>query len=147
MRPPPTTFPETPGKLFDLLHEMFGFGYYDDIATEETGGEPWHKVRMGEVSRLKGLLRNRRATEKQVTIAAWHARLTGQVVMKPSDLFALIPKAMRAYNNALAEGVQQDLAAEIATAIDEAQEAGELEWVQRLIRANSRSALEEWRSR
>jgi len=144
---PPTTFPETPGKLFDLLHEMFGFGYYDDIATETTGGEPWHVVRMAEVSRLKRLLRDRRATEKHVTIAAWHARLTGQVVMRPSDLFALIPVAMRAYNTALAEGVHQDLAAEIAVAIDEAQLAGETEWIQRLIRANTRSVLEEWRSR
>ena len=143
----PTTFPDTPSKLFDLLHEMFGFGYYDDLATEATGGEPWHKVRMGEVSRLKRLLKDRRATEKQVVVAAWHARTTGQVVLRPADLFALIPTAMRAYNVAMAESSNQDLATEIADAIEEAQEAGETEWIQRLIRANTRSVLEEWRNR
>lgn len=136
---PPTEFPEGPGVTFDQLHEWFGFGYYDDLVTDV----PWHKVRMGEIAKLKALLNSRRSTTKQVLIAGWFARSTGRPVAQMHDLFALIPEAMRAYN-----ARQRDLdVGDRESAIADAIEAGELGWAERLARSTDPAVLNEWRSR
>lgn len=45
----PPHCPNTDGKLFDVLHEMFGIGTYDDLS----GETPWWKFRQRETSKVK----------------------------------------------------------------------------------------------
>jgi len=141
----PTEFPETHAELYDLLHREFGIGSYDELIASP----PWFQARMAEIGKLKTLCRSRRATTRQVAIAAWYAKDTRRAIYQAVNLFPLIPEAMRAFNTAKAQ--QAEAASEVALteAIDEAIEAGQLEWAERLMRAtpdNARSQIEEWRS-
>lgn len=139
--------PETPAQLYDLLHERFGVGRYDEVAAPRP---PWYQARMTEIAKLRAQLQARHATVRQVAIAAWYAVETGAQIRWASDLFRLIPEAMRAYNTALAVQDRDRLRAEINAAIEEAWNAGEQQWATALYTADANSApevLNAWRNR
>lgn len=144
---PPLVFPETPAALYDLLRERFGIGGYDEIANPEP---PFYAQRMREIAKLRAQLRARRATPRQVAVAAWYAAENGARIRYTSELFKLIPEAMRAYNHALAEQARQRTLSRREEVIDAAIEAGEHDWAARLIRADAKAAaalIAEWEAR
>lgn len=139
---PPTEFPKTPGELYDLLQEQFGIGDYD----ERTSDVPWYKARLTEIAKLKGMLKRRNATPRQMTIAAWYARERHLPIAASWQLFDLIPEAMKAHRTATSVPAHDV----IGSAIDEALKAGETAWAERLARVTGEDAavvLQEWRNR
>lgn len=136
--------PTTPAQMVDKLHEMFGIGQADDIASDV----PWHRDRMIQIAKLKAMLKSRRASLVEVNIAADYAQAQGKNVHEIWQVFSLIPEAMKArfeknYNRET--GVKHE---EIQAAITEALELGEDEWADRLMRAsNQAEVFREWRSR
>lgn len=137
-------FPETPGQLFDFLHERFGIGEYDDVANADT---PWWKSRNTEIAKLKAMMRKRRVTEKHVAVAAWYAVSRGQPIRYYAQLFRLIPEAMREYKTAEQLTLRRNVRAGIEDAVAEALASGEAEWAERLMRAHQSEAprlLKEW---
>lgn len=143
MLPDEEEFPTTPAEVYDLLQREFGIGSYDDVVSQEA----WFKARMKEIGMVKRLMKARRATERQVAIAAWYAKEAGVVVRTTHRLFPLIPEAMREYNRRVAEQGRQAAADKVATAVQEAVAAGQLDWADRLMRAqDSEQVLREWAS-
>lgn len=141
----PREFPENHAQLYDLLQKLFGIGNYDDVVAKQA----WHNARMGEISRLKALCKRRRATEKQVAVAAWYAHENGHTIRHSYRLFPLIPEAMRSYNQAVAAELRTELTEQIAAAYADAVEAGQHEWAERLIATppeNARCVLAEWKA-
>jgi hypothetical protein len=133
--------PKTPGAMLDQLHEWFGIGDYDDIASSR----PFHRERMVEIAKLKALLKSRRASLTEVWIAAQYARDNGKTPRATWQVFALIPEAMRERFRKAAAGRDD---AGWAEAIEEALDAGEQDWAERLMRAGDKAkAVEEWRNR
>lgn len=141
--PPPTDFPDTHAELYDLLQEMFGVGTYDDVV----GSEAWHRARMVEIMKLKGLCRRRRATVKHVAVAAWYAKERGLPIQHSARLYGLIPEAMRCYNMQVKASTADAEAHELQTAVNTAMRLGQDVWAERLIRSegsNTREVLDEW---
>jgi hypothetical protein len=140
----PAEFPDTHAELYDLLQEQFGIGDYDEVV----GGTLWHRARMVEIVKLKGLCARRHATIRQVSIAAWYAKEQGLAVSHSARLFAMIPDAMRTYNARVAAEKADVQAGELAAAVNAAMAAGEDEWAERLMRADGPEVgevLDEWR--
>ena len=138
--------PQTPAELHDLLHEMFGIGNYDDL----TSTDPWFRARMTEISKLRAMLKRRRCSVEEVTIAAQYARETGKPIHAAWQVFILVPDALKAQRNERAQRTLENLLVEIHAAAAEAHELGEPEWADRLMRvshANAVSVLDEWRNR
>lgn len=138
----PETFPATHGELYDQLREMFGIGSYDD-----SQDEAWHRARMVEVMKLKGLCRRRHASVQQVAIAAWFAKENGFPVQHSVQLYPLIPQAMRAYNAEMQASAREAEDHELQRAVNTAMRLGEEEWAGRLLRATGRDrrkVLDEW---
>lgn len=141
----PEEFPETHAELYDQLQQMFGIGSYDEVA----GSEAWHRARMVEVMKLKGLCRRRRATVKHVAIAAWYAHQNRLPIRHSVRLFAIIPEAMRAYNAEVHATTKEAEERELNQAIVTAMRTGDQEWADRLIRASGkdvRGVLDAWAS-
>lgn len=140
----PVEFPENEAELYDLLQEMFGIGTYDEVA----GSEAWFRARMVEVMKLKGLCRRRRASVKQVAIAAWYAKANRLPIRHSVRLYALIPEAMRAYSAELLASEREARERELNQAIVTAMRTGRQDWADRLLRASSgrdvRKVLDEW---
>ena len=139
----PAEFPETEAELYDLLQEMFGIGTYD----EAVGSQAWHRARMVEVMKIKGLCRRRRASVKQVAIAAWYAKQNRLPIRHSVRLFALIPEAMRAYNAELRATEREAQERELNQAIVTAMRTGRQDWADRMMRASGkdvRGVLDEW---
>lgn len=138
------TIPKSPAAMVDKLHEWFGIGSYDDIASER----PFHRERMVEIAKLKGLLKSRRASMTEVWIAALYAREHGKPVHQTWEVFALIPEAMRERWRDATNTRRAESDADWVTAIQDALDAGEQEWAERLQRATDKAqAVEEWRNR
>jgi len=140
----PTEFPESHAALYDLLQRMFGIGAYDEF----TSRDEWYKARIAEIGKLKSLCRARRATVRQVAIAAWYAQHTRQPIYQSVNLFPLIPEAHRAYFMASSQAEFDRNRAELAEAVTEAIEAGQFDWADRLMRVapeNARAQISEWK--
>lgn len=139
----------TPGQLYDELHKMFGIGDYDDLVADS---KPFHAARMTEIAKLKGMLKRRHCTVEEVHLAARYAQAQGKPISAAWQLFVLVPEALKYQRDQQrAERVERD-ARGLAVAIDEAIEAGEHEWAERLMRTppnhpRAGSVLEEWRNR
>lgn len=138
------TIPKSPAAMVDKLHEWFGIGTYDDIASER----PFHRERMVEIAKLKSLLKSRRASMTEVWIAALYAREHGKPVHQTWQVFALIPEAMRDRFRLATADRREESDADWVAAIQEALDAGEQEWAERLQRATDKTqAVDEWRNR
>lgn len=139
--------PTTPAELYDYLQRAFGIGDWDEATAD---GLPWWKFRGQQIAKLKAMLRKRRATVEQVVIAARYAREHRTPVREHYQLFALIPEAMREQRRQAKEAAQRVWHDDLERAIDEAIEAGETGWADRLMRASGAdavTALNEWRHR
>lgn len=136
--------PKTPAAMWDRLHEWFGIGTYD----EALSARPWHRERMVEISKLKALLKSRRASLAEVNIAAEYARRHHQPIQHTWQVFALIPEAMRERFRHATQARREAAGDELGAAITEALEAGEYEWAERLMRAQDPDAVvAAWRTR
>lgn len=143
----PTEFPSSPAALFDLLQRAFGVGSFDELVNNEP---PWFKVRMTEIAKIRSLLKARKATVRQVAIAAWYAQQRHVHVSQSYQLFRLIPEAMRTYNREVARNRSEADREAVIEAANQAIEAGETAWADRLIRVapkDAASVLEEWKVR
>lgn len=139
-----TEAPSTPAAMYDLLHVWFGIGTYDDIASSR----PFHRERMVEIAKLKALLKSRRASLAEVYYAACYAREHKKPIHATWQVFALIPEATRARWQEATHTRRAERWRDLDTAIQEALEAGEDAWAERLLRADDhQKAIEEWRSR
>jgi len=137
----------TPGQLYDELHALFGIGDYDDLVD---GATPWHKVRMTEIAKLKGMLKRRHCTVEEVHIAAQYAYSEGKPITAAWQVFLLVPEALKAKRETARALAQGRAAQELLDAVAEAVEAGDMDWAERLMRTPPQYAtgvLDEWRTR
>lgn len=136
--------PKSPAAMYDLLHEWFGVGTYDDV----TSSRPFHRERMVEIAKLKGLLKSRRASLAEVYYAACYAREHQKSIHSTWQVFALIPEAMRDRFHQATRRRREDAQVDLNAAIQEAYDAGEPGWAERLYRATDPTqAITEWRAR
>ena len=138
--------PQTPAELHDLLHEMFGIGNYDDL----TSTDPWFRARMTEISKLRAMLKRRRCSIEEVTVAARYARETGKPIHAAWQVFILVPDALKAQREAVLINGREALRTQLQDAASEALDLGETEWADRLMRAPEATAgtvLDQWRNR
>jgi hypothetical protein len=68
----PANTPQTDSKLFDVLHEWFGIGTYD----EDTDG-PWWSWRIKQVARIKTSRKARDASLPELHISALYCKAHG----------------------------------------------------------------------
>ena len=120
MRAPLPELPETPGELWDFLHERFGFGDYDDIAS----GEYYWQSRAHEVMKLKAILKRRKVSVAEMAKAGWYVGTeVGSTIRSPFGLLKHVPTAVREWRlaEAIAEEARLDEIAErlIADAVSE----------------------------
>ena len=59
----------TPGEAFDIMAEKFGVGDYD----EWTATVPYWRWRMGEVAKIRAMMRRRRVSMQELVIAIEYA--------------------------------------------------------------------------
>jgi len=140
------TAPTTPAELHDLLHEMFGIGNYDDLASTD----PWFRARITEISKLRGMLKRRHCTVEEVAIAAEYARETGKPIHAAWQVFILVPDALMAQREERRQRTLDALRHDVEAAASEAYELGEHEWADRLMRASENTAatvVDQWRNR
>lgn len=98
--------PESPGELWDFLHERFGFGDYDELVS---GGLYW-QARAREVHRLKLVLRRRHTTVAELAKAGWWVGTeVSTTIRSPFGLLKHVPMAVRAWDRAQAEAQQAEL--------------------------------------
>lgn len=126
--------PKTPGELYDLLHERFGIGTFD----ETTSKQPFYKARMTEVSKITAMLRKRRVTIGEVAQAADYAHRTRKPITASWQVFDLIPEALRAAKAKAPDQIRERL----AEAAAEAMRLGRDDWASRLYRADIHSGPE-----
>lgn len=140
-----TDLPSTPGQLADFLHERFGFGSYDEIASPST---PLWKERNTLIAKLKAMMRKRGVDERKVAIAALYAVRHRKPIRYLPQVFELIPEAMREHREHERAQRRQEVEGELRDAVADAIAADETEWAERLMRAPHSSAerlLAEWR--
>lgn len=136
----------TDAELWDYLQERFGFGEWD----EATSDVPWWKFRANEIGKLKRMMRSRSAKPHQLVIAADYATAHAKPVTALWELFALIPEALAEHRRQDAIKRQARWADVVETAIEEAMDAGETQWAERLMRASAaetQTVINEWRNR
>lgn len=138
--------PETPGELFDYLHEKFGIGDYDD----QTAAKPYWKERGTQIAKLKAMMKRRRVDVETLVITADYAVRHKKPIHYYPQLFEQIAEAKREHRAMRHEQRRVDLHNKLWEAAREAWDAGEDEWGERLIRATGSDAerlLEEWGAR
>lgn len=84
-------YPETPAELFDLCHELFGIGDFDDDAK---AGTPWFKVRGTEIAKLKAIMTARRIEARSMGIAAYFCSTRGIPIKATWELIDHITPAL-----------------------------------------------------
>lgn len=132
--------PVTDADLFDLLHRYFGIGDYEWMLDED----PWHKVRMREVAKIKAIRRKRNLRVEDVALLADYCRRHRKRIGKAFDLLEWWPYAVR--ERTANERFRTDPELERALEIERARPDG-TEWVDRLLRARGpglRVALDRW---
>lgn len=130
--------------LFDLCHEYFGVGGYDELARPEP---KWYEIRVREAAHLNRLMKRRRVTLDELERAAHFCHRHGVVIRKCSDLFNYIAPSLMAWRKEQRQRTAVDLEERRHVAIDEAIQAGDEAWVERLVRATGpelHQVLEQW---
>ena len=133
-------------QLWDFLQERFGFGSWD----ESTADRPWWKFRANEIGKLKRMMARRRATVRDVVIAADYADTHDKPVTELWQLLDLINAGARWHRAITREGERAQRDVDLRTAIDEAVDADEHDWAGRLMRADpseAQTVINQWRSR
>lgn len=124
-------YPETTAELFDLCHDLFGIGNYDEFAANQL---PWFKVRMNEIGKLNRILKARGIEVRTMAIAAEYCadklipiKATGELIAHITD--ALID--LRAREN---DARTQRLHDRINNAVEVALLKGSSDTAERLMR-------------
>lgn len=132
-----------PSELYDLLHELFGIGDYDD-----TGDRPWWQVRSVEIGKVGRMLKSRHCTTDEVAEAARYAQLQGIPITESWQVFQLVPDALKARRLARTEQDAAALRNDRSAAIQAALDLHDTAWAERLMRtpdAHLDEVLQEWR--
>ena len=132
----------TEAELYDHLQRTFGIGDWDEATSEV----PWWKFRGTEIAKLKSMMKRRGATVHQILTAADYAILQRKPIRATYQLFELIPEAMREKRLREARPDTTDFDAAIQEAVD----AQEFEWADRLIRSSgseTQRVIDQWRNR
>lgn len=136
------TLPETDAQLYDLLRELFGVGTFDDVAG---GNERWHEARMREIAKIRAVRRSRRVPADALGIAALYCHSHSIPVLYPSQLYAHIPAAKKAWEHARASRDDDSYDAAVEY---ERNQPDDL-WLSRLLRATGQAhrqhTLNEWK--
>jgi hypothetical protein len=139
-------WPETPSDLFDILHEWWGIGTYDDAVKNET---PWYKIRQTEAGKIKRQMTKRKVAMRELFIAAMYCRAQGKIIRESWQLFEHIPDALIASRNARAVHSFKAIQEQQISAVSQAIRYDQPEWAERLMRATGevriKETLEEWK--
>lgn len=143
-RPLPPHTPMTDGKLWDVLHELYGVGSFD-----AAGDVPWWKFRAAETSKVKASrLKNDRSLA-DLYVAILYCRAHGIDVRAVTYLMRHIPKAWAWWTDRSHQLVQTPDEA-YAAAIRHESSDPDTTWLDRLLRtspAMREEVLAEWRAR
>lgn len=138
--------PTTPAEVYDQLQQYFGVGTYD----EATATEPWYRARAIEIAKIKALMKRRQITPEQFGKTIWYARREGLSIHSAADVLKTYSTAIRQWNISVAQAARERALSQRDDVIAEALEAGDDEFVQRLLRADeisTESLVAEWRAR
>lgn len=143
-----TDVPTTDGQLFDVLHRMFGWGDFDQIARND---RPWYRVRAEEVAKIKRSRTRRRLTVQQLyETACWcHEQGIYPRTLKGLNMY-LLP-AEEAARERAREARRAEAEREVEAAIAREYEIGDersAAWIERLVRTSGSerdNTLSEWR--
>lgn len=83
--------PETDAQLFDLVHELFGVGDWD----RDLDAQPWHKVRMAEIAKVKAIRKRYNYSITELTELARFVHERQYRVTKTWDLLQHYPAYRR----------------------------------------------------
>lgn len=134
-------------ELFDLVHEHYGIGGYDELARPEP---EWYQIRLREAARLNQLMKKRRVSIEELERALRYCIEQRIQIRKTTELFSHITPSLIAWRKAQLATTAVDRERVREDAIAEALEAGEHDWVERLIRAAGTemdTTLDAWRNR
>ena len=133
-------------EVWASLQPRFGFGDGD----ETTSDVPWWKFRANGIGQLKAMLRKRRVRPAELIVAAEYAMAHQKPVTALWELFSLVGEANAWARREERLNRQAALASEIEQALDDAIEAREHGWAERLMRAaphEAQTVINEWRNR
>jgi len=134
------------GDLFDLLRTDFGVGDWD----ESTSEQPYWQWRATEVAKVRRVRESRQVTVANLMLAAAYCKACGYDVRDATWLYRHIRDAIR-WQKASALEQPSQLDTQITTAVTTAYNAGDMEWVGRLTRAQGTSSQSEvlaaWQAR
>lgn len=124
-------YPETPAGCFDLCHELFGFGDFDEDANPDP---PWFKYRMTEIGKMSRWMKRRNLGPKTVMITARYVHARGIQVPSFGWLAEHTKDALIAHRKAEQDAKRAEAGNRLQNAVEAAVEAGHHEWADRLLR-------------
>lgn len=133
--------PKTDADLFDLIHQLFGIGDWD----ADIDKQPWHKVRMTEIGKIKAIRRKRRFSVEDFAYLAQFCYRNRRRITKTFDLLEHWPDALR--DRTLNARSRIDNEIQAALELEQQREDGQ-EWVERFLLAQGAgriAALNRWR--
>ncbi len=140
----PANCPATDARLWDVLHDLYGIGTFD-----EDGDTPWWKFRATEISKVRACRKKNDRSIADFYITALYCRAHGLDVRAVSWLPRHVNKAW-SWWDAKAHRLAQTPADAYAEAIRIESANPDPTWLHRLLRATPATheeVLNEWRSR
>ena len=128
----------TPGEAFDIMAEKFGVGDYD----EWTATVPYWRWRMGEVAKIRAMMRRRRVSMQELVIAIEYAVAHRKPITESYQIFNLVPDALAEHFANERSHRKHAASVDAETLAAEAMAAGETLWAQRLMAADRSSVAE-----
>jgi hypothetical protein len=134
--------PKSDAELFDMLHEIFGIGDFD-----ETGAVPWFRFRIAEIAKLKAIRKRRSITLADYAMTARYCHRHGERVKESWQVCGFIADAKREARRIAVPALSLDISAAL-----EAERAlpgpDSAIWVERLLLTRGpfrRDVLNEWK--
>lgn len=128
----------TDAQVFDVLHELFGAGTYDEST-------PWFRWRAIEISKIRATRKKRRVEPSELVITARWCRAHQVWVKEHWELYEHLTDALAADRAQQANDQSSDLESAIADAIAIEAALPDSPWLDRLIRAAGPSRAEVYR--
>ena len=136
--------PSTDVELWDRFQEMFGFGGYDPLLSEQ----PWHEFRGHGIAMLRGFLKRRGLTVEQAYIVACYVKQHNLSAQTYQQLFRHYTDAMVWQRNRRKEAERLAVTDRITALIEYEQVFADSPWPGRALRAAGAeldTVIEEWR--
>lgn len=134
--------PRTDGALFDVLHEMFGWGDHDELVN---GGKGWFKFKSAEVGKIKRFRARRHLSIAQLYQAADYCYRHGIYARNITEVARQLYAAERETRTLDAARHERELDAKVAEVLEF--EGPGSEWFTRLARSSGsdrEAVIEEW---